>query len=581
MKKRAQTPDAYTYTIIFRGCAEHPLPDQALAKVITIYNSMLTDKSPIKPNTIHMNAVLKMCAKAKDMNSLFSIAARLPRKGVRAPNNLTFTIILNAIRMNAFHDLRGNLTPVQSRKNRQKANWDARLIWEDITKRWLQGDIMIDEELVCTMGRVLLLGADNDIDDILSLIEQTMNIPRQAPRRTSLQSQETVPRLPEQIGGGPRKSAENLLLATEPVTSIDVAQVEAAPIQSTADRGPASESNTTNEEGQVGTGVIQSTEELSSASELASSSEELGVAVTNPFKAPLPPKNLTTKGLAFYAKPGQNTLSLVMSALLDLRQKTPAIKYWNILTKEYQVEPDADNYHGYLRILRFARASTETISLLLQMPQSYIGTKTFRIAMSTCGRDKNNQHSFSNAGKVLDLMQTRLQVPDFQVLYTYLDIACSATAAYSKKTSSDGKYAAAKAEKGKQILRALYRINSSYTNLRSLLAYGDPTKPEATPQEKATLTDDVLGLTQRMVSAYDLLMNKAMVDRSMYSDLTKERSKLAAFITRFKGNKNVVVRRTLSGNLAMESEENEESEKSEKVLDRIANPELQRSLHFP
>ena len=572
MKKRVQTPDAYTYTIIFRGCAEHPVPDQALAKVMTIYNSMLTDKSPIKPNTIHMNAVLKMCGKAKDIDSLFSIAAHLPAKGIRSPNNLTFTIILNAIRMNAFDSLRGNLTPVQSRKNRQKANWDARLIWKDVTKRWLQGDIAIDEELVCTMGRVLLLGADNDIDDILSLIEQTMNIPRQTPRLSSSDDKDAVPRRQKQIGAGLQKVAEELPLAKEPVNANDMGQIdEASPIQSTANLRPASESSTANEERQVENGPIKATRNLSSAGEPANSNEELGVTFTDPFEAASTPKSLLKKGLAFYPKPGQNTLSLLMSALLDLRQKAPATKYWNILTREYQVEPDADNYHGYLRILRVARASTETVSLLLQMPQSYMGIKTFRIAMSTCGRDKNNIHSFSNAGKVLDLMQTSLQVPDFQVLYTYLDTACSAASSHGKSSSSHDLHPAPTAEKGKQILRALHRINSSYANLRSFLAHGDPSKPEATAQEKAALTNDVLGLTQRMVSAYDLLMNKAMVDRSMYIDLTKERSKLAAFITRYKGRNNVAFRSSLRG---------EKREESDSVSSRKANPELPRQSHF-
>ena len=187
--------------------------------------------------------------------------------------------------------------------------------------------------------------------------------------------------------------------------------------------------------------------------------------------------------------------------------------------------------------------------------------------MSTCMRDKNNQHAFSNAGKVLDLMQTRLQVPDFSVLDTYLDLACSSTA-YSTKVSSIGQQAAFKAEKGKQVLRALYRINPSYVNLRSLMAYGDPTKLKATPAEEAELRNAVLNLTQRMVSAYDLLMNKAMVDRSMYTQLTKERSKLAAFITRYKG-KDGIVRPSLNSNFTKERG---------RILHCTRNPDLHREM---
>lgn len=515
MKKRAQTPDAYTYTIIFRGCAEHPLPAQALAKVITIYNSMLSEKSLIKPNTIHMNAVLKMCAKADDMDALFSITAHLPEKGVRSPNNLTYTIILNAIRMHTFNSLRGNLTEVQKRKVRQKANLDARLLWEDITKRWRQGDIMIDEELICTMGRILLLGVEQDIDDILSLIEQTMNIPRQAPRLGSRD--------------GPKIDPKH--------------------------------------KGKSKAGQDQSTEDMPPGNGPVDANQELSVAVTDPFKTPV----LVKKGTGFYPKPGQNTLSLLMSALLDLQLKEPATKYWNILTTQHAVEPDADNYHGYLRILRIARASTETVKLLLKIPKADMEIKTFRIAMSTCLRDKNNQHAFSNAGKVLDLMQTAFRVPDIQVLYNYLDVAFSVTA-YGHKVHSNDTHAASKYEQGKQILRALERINPSYVNLRSLMAYGDPTKPATTTFENDLLKDSVLRLTQKMVSAHDLLMNKALVDREKYTDLTAARSKLAAFITRFKDHKESFVRPTLPSVMG------KDISRYKKHLGRITNPPLQRRM---
>jgi hypothetical protein len=477
MKKRAQTPDAYTFTIIFRGCAEHPLPAQALAKVITIYSAMLTDRSPVKPNTIHMNAVLKMCARADDMDALFAIADDLPNKGPRSPNNLTYTIILNAIRMHAFNSLRGNLTEVQKRKLRQEANLDARRIWKHASKRWGQGDIMIDEALICTMGRVLLLGVDRDIDDVLSLVEQTMNIPRQAPSLRSRSHQEVYhsPTAEDELG-----------VAAE----LDPAQQELNPLPTVQD--------------------------------------DLSLAVTDPFA-------VTSKSAGLYAKPGQNTLSLLMEALLDLRLKEPATKYWNILTDEYAVEPDANNYHAYLRVLRIARASTETVKILLKMPQSDMGAKTFRIAMSTCGRDKNNKHAFANAGKILDIMQTACKIPDPQVVSEYLHVAFSVNA-YSQNGSSNGEPAATKYEKGKQIMRALERISPSYINLRSLLSYGDPTKPAATNDQKALFKASVLELTQNLIRAHDLLMANQMVDREKYLSLIKERSKLAAFITRQKSH---------------------------------------------
>jgi hypothetical protein len=504
MKKRAQTPDAYTYTIIFRGCAEHPLPAQALPRVITIYNSMMAEKSPIRPNTIHMNAVLKMCAKAGDMDALFAIASDLPAKGSRAPNKLTYTIIFNAIRVHVLTSLRGNLTEVQKRKIRRQATQDARHFWTHVVQRWRQGDILIDEELVCTMGRVLLLGEDEDIDDVLTLIEQTMDIPRQAP---SIRH---------------RKSEENAL--------------KEAKVKANRGKEDAATSSKT---------IVPDYDADASLTPLHEDKSESGDSSTTVA--------LVTKIGKLFTRPGQNTLSLLMEAILDLRIKEPASKYWHILTSEYGVDPDAANYHGYLRILRVARASTETVKVLSRMPQQYMEVKTFRIAMSTCHRDKNNQHAFANAGKVLDFMQTAFPIPDTQVLCDYLESAFS-VGAYSKKASSNGEHGSSKYEQGKQVMRALARLNPSYVNLRSLVAYGDPSKPTLKNDEKAHLVDSVLTLTRRLVSAYDFLIHKEMVSRDQFDDLIGQRRKLAAFVTRFKDRKNLIQRKTPSGGLPMEVE---------------------------
>lgn len=139
---------------------------------------MDADNSPVQPNPIHTNAVLKVCARANDLDALFGVAAKLRRKGLRAPNNLTFTIILNAIRQHAIKNPVGTISTEESQALHAKAIMDARKIWDDVVVRWRQGDIWIDEELVCSMGRILLLGQKQDVDDILSLIEQTMDIPR-------------------------------------------------------------------------------------------------------------------------------------------------------------------------------------------------------------------------------------------------------------------------------------------------------------------------------------------------------------------------------------------------------------------
>jgi pentatricopeptide repeat protein len=119
MKKRGQLPDARTYTIIFRGCAVSLHPALAVAEAMRIYNTMLnTDR--IKPNTIHLNAVLDVCARAGDIDAMFAIA-NSANEGLRLPNNQTFTIILNALRHKPEVSRKLDLAPQDVLKNTQEA----------------------------------------------------------------------------------------------------------------------------------------------------------------------------------------------------------------------------------------------------------------------------------------------------------------------------------------------------------------------------------------------------------------------------------------------------------------------------
>ncbi|KAI0460475.1 hypothetical protein F5B21DRAFT_10389 [Xylaria acuta] len=181
MKKRAQQPNAQTFTIIFRGCAKSEHPKLALGEAYKLYQNMLS-VGRIKPNVIHLNAVLKVCAKVGDLDSMFSILSSSDDP-LRSPNNLTYTTILNAMRMRADRapageDAGGRLGEEEIQKEKENAIKRAKTIWEEVISRWRAGSIIIDEELVCAMGRILLMGGYRDIDAIESLIEQTMMIPR-------------------------------------------------------------------------------------------------------------------------------------------------------------------------------------------------------------------------------------------------------------------------------------------------------------------------------------------------------------------------------------------------------------------
>ncbi|KAI1358600.1 hypothetical protein F5Y08DRAFT_111125 [Xylaria arbuscula] len=180
MKKRAQQPNAQTFTIIFRGCAMSEHPKLAVGEAIKLYQSM-SSVGRIKPNTIHLNAVLQVCAKAEDLEAMFSILSSSD-DALRSPNNMTYTTVLNAMRKAVDKEpLRDNLTLIppedENQKEKDATIKRARSIWEEVISRWRAGSLVIDEELVCAMGRILLMGGYSDAHSIEGLIEQTMMIP--------------------------------------------------------------------------------------------------------------------------------------------------------------------------------------------------------------------------------------------------------------------------------------------------------------------------------------------------------------------------------------------------------------------
>lgn len=189
MKKRGHKPDAHTYTIMLRGFVANIRKPQAVQNALSVYNSMFAPNSAVTPNIIHTNAIINVCARGKDMDALWSVAGRLPEKGPGAPDKWTFTTILNALASNAqtkASQLQRGRDPEehdeQVRKVFDDAVEDGRKLWEDVVTRWRKGDLMVDQPLVCAMGRLLLLGSRRSgWEDVFGLVEQTMNIPRWRP----------------------------------------------------------------------------------------------------------------------------------------------------------------------------------------------------------------------------------------------------------------------------------------------------------------------------------------------------------------------------------------------------------------
>lgn len=463
MKKRAQIPDAYTYTILLRGLAEHAHFPQSLAKALSLYESLFAPNSPIKPSIKHTNAILKVCARAKDLDTMWAIAAKMPARGFGAADKLTFTTILNAMHQNVSWHLHPSISEPEMSRTVEKAILDGRRMWDDIVGRWRQGDIWIDQELVCSMGRLLLLGArPRDWDDVLSLIEQTMQIPRLLPR----------------LGTPGREEAR-------------------APQLAAPDDAIFQKDSSASGEPDAGT-------EFDSV-DISKTIVRLGGGQVAP---------------ATYARPGRNTLSLILAACLQMRAKQAGQEYWALLTDPtgLAVEPDAENYTAHMRLLRQARASKEAVALLRAalaasppIESALLLRKCFRIAMSTCVRDKNSPHAFHHAGHILDLMQSALADPDVRTLTRYLELAAST-------------------DDGAVIAKALGRLGPHVVNVKSLLTYGSAEEATKLQADEALAA---VALIKLKVGCCDRLLNRGEVRREEYGRYAMERGKLAAFLTRW------------------------------------------------
>ena len=466
MKKRAQQPDAHTFTTLFRGFAWHAKLPLSAPRALSIYHSMYNENCPVKPNVIHTNAVLKVCALAGDIDGLLGVAAMLPSRGIGAPNNLTYTTILNAIRMASWSDTKTQQNSPAKTERASQAVMQGRRLWEEIRDRWASGDLYIDEELVCAMGRILLLGYEaQDWDDILSLIEQTMGIRRQAPR----------------LG--------------DPARARTLRQME------------PSESTEEDIEGNVDLQTLLPPRDPSE--------DELSDPSTSAF-APLPGGPPASQAAV---RPGRNTLSLLIDACVRLNLVRPAQNYWGILTNpsgQYNITPDSENYHMYLRLLRVQRASRLAVELLEEMRGNQLDTKvtlqtkTFRIALSCCVRDMKNPNTLAHAAKLVRMMTDTLPHPDSRALSMYLELAMS---------TQRGNWRA--------LMGVIRGTELGVRNLRSLLAY------DLRGQEKQR-KEDVMALVKKLIGAYDMVLDlgREEMDQKESVRCREQRHILAAYITK-------------------------------------------------
>ncbi|CAK7227864.1 hypothetical protein SBRCBS47491_006713 [Sporothrix bragantina] len=509
MKKRAQLPNAQTYSIIFRGCAHSQYPKQAVFQATRIYNAMLA-RERVKPNTMHMNAVLNVCSRAKDIESLFNIV-NTANKDTRRPDNLTYTTVLNGLRYATVQP--GEQPDVKSTDGVDEVYLNkepvavsirhARALWDEVIRYWRQGVIIVDEELVCAMGRVLRMGSRNDNDDILSLVQQTMGIER--PDKPASPAIDTPKEAPEEAPKKAPKEAKEAETKTDTKAETKT-EAEAAPTSAPVRVSP-----------------------LTSAPGIAS------------LTAP----NISSRTI--FARPGANTLSLILMSISATRKTSFAAYYWTTLTgPPYNVVPDSENWYRLLSALRRGHASTKTVELIAKMPTEYMNARIFQLVMATCAADNLNEHAFSNAGKILELMNKVLPVPDTKTLQLYLKTALTSSRRYREtmRTEVDNPSARDKAKFafGRQLVSALsclweplrqagsaVQFTSAFQTPPTVLATDDGSNARATMNEKR----EIATLARMMVSAADMVVTEVMADEATIRDLSLSRNLLNRQVTRF------------------------------------------------
>lgn len=417
MKKRAQKPDSHTFTILFRGLADLAHYPNALGTALQLYHSMSAENSKVQANIIHTNALLKICSRAGDLDSMWDIASKLPERGSYAANAWTFTTFLQTMREQAILSSKAS-DPDTAALKREQMIIEGRKLWAVIVTRWRQGEIVVDEDLVCAMGRLLLVGSrPRDWDDVLSLVQQSMAIPRQVPA----------------LGTQARKHGGQIEIRTQRVEG----PVRVVPQQFRGSNAPQN------------LRIEQSTEEDEEEDQRPGIEFEDTYGLEKGQKLPSPSAaaRAHARGMSLYAEPGNNTLSLLLEASLKTVAVDAGLSYWRLLTNpddKYVIMPDSNNIHVLLRLLRQKRDSTTATNVLLhdmrELRLPYLH-KTLRIALSACVRDATNAQVMDNAEKILDIMIEKFpEDADLNVLVQYIDVANKAAELSAKNEKPANKH---------------------------------------------------------------------------------------------------------------------------------------------
>ncbi|GBF65731.1 hypothetical protein TMEN_8449 [Trichophyton mentagrophytes] len=364
MKKRGRAPNEQTFTILLSGLATGSSKHSS-ETALNLFESLKNSNSESKPNIIHINAVLNVCARNRDMKSLWAFAGDIPEYGESAPNSVTYTIILNAIRTSVieFTDTldpnKGPRAVKEISRRKRVAVSSGKKLWGEIISKWRQGDLVLDSKLVTSMARLLTIeSTEKSYLDVLCLYKQCMGLPVPPAVESEIirlqNMQEESSNNDELLTKEEKRQREEerkmLLHLFDPV---DIAEIRTA-----LEGKPGSKKN--------------------------------------------PSVNLPS--------PTNVELSLLIQICQNMAHNGMASgrHYWTTLTSSnggHNVKPDSSSCHEYLRLLRHHRASAESLKVVENhmVPENLVAGKTITIALSTCSRDRNNPNVLDIANRLLDI----------------------------------------------------------------------------------------------------------------------------------------------------------------------------------
>lgn len=486
MKKRAQLPNAQTFTIIFKGCAQSKHPKQALGEALKIYNAMLSS-TRLRPNTVHLNAVLDVCARAQDLESMFVVLRSAG--GARAPNNLTYTIILNALRHQRSNQVNPNEDPREQEKAVAKSIEitiaRAKMVWDEVINRWKKGEITMDEELMCAMGRILLLGGAKEADSVLGVVGEVLGITKLLDGQSGLINPAAKKPANSEPAERPKKP-ENPSALEDLAASGNWDKPEGADEYSSSQRRKEPEPEQQQQYQQ---------------------NHHRHHHQQSPGNAP--------QSMSYMA--GNNTLSLIMRALAQDKRTKLAGRYWDYMTLSYGILPDRRNYRDYIDCLSTGAASGRAARALLSMPRTIDDGNLYRRGLLLCHFDAFNENAFDNATAIYDAMTKKLRVPDVRCMRVYLQVALSSYRKFKDKERYPSEQAGNVAY-GRQILAALDRVWEPLRCATNDLSFSDATTLSKSPREAWTRThaerEEIIEAAKKFVATSDKLLSEALIPKT-------------------------------------------------------------------